>query len=159
MVLPFKGYAQQPVDGTLGFVVRDWFTAIYNSRFVDECPEGLAVSNDENWWWGLSKEKRVGLTVNGLRPKLDRYPTAMRRGPNGENVCLNLTVVTDPPIRLWKASIPMVSISTVTAMAAPRRRLAPMKTSPIRTARPESTIKCIASLGVCTAGAKAVYRN
>jgi len=100
LVSPFQSYAQKPVDGTLGFVVRDWFTAIYNSRFVDECPEGLAVSNDEIWWRGLSKEDRARLTDNGLRSNLNRYPTAMRRGPNGENVCLNPTVVTDPPMNV-----------------------------------------------------------
>lgn len=100
LLLPFHCYAQQPPDSTLGFVVRDWFTAIYNSRYLDECPEGLAISNDEFWWRGLSIEARANLTENGLRPKLDRYPTAMRRGPNGENVCLNPTVVTDPPMRV-----------------------------------------------------------
>ena len=100
VLLPTTVNAQQPVEGTLGFVVRDWFTAIYNSRFVDECPEGLSVSNDEIWWRGLSKEKRAELTENGLRSNLNRMPTAMRRGPEGENVCLNPTVVTDPPMRV-----------------------------------------------------------
>lgn len=85
---------------TFGFVVRDWFTAAYNSRFNDECPEGLAISNDELWWRSLPKDERAQLTNNGQRPKLDRYPTAMRRGPDGENVCLNPTVVTDPPMRV-----------------------------------------------------------
>ena len=85
---------------TLGFVVRDWFTAIYNSKFIDECPEGLATSNDETWWRGLSKADRARLTDNGLIQNLNRMPTAMRRGPNGENVCLNPTVVQDPPMRV-----------------------------------------------------------
>ena len=95
-----QAMAQQPMNGNLGFVVRDWFTAVFNSRFVDECPEGLVVSNDEIWWRGLSKEDRARLTENGLRSNLNRMPTAMRRGSNGENVCLNPTVVTDPPMRV-----------------------------------------------------------
>jgi hypothetical protein len=100
-VLSFSNVsAQQPSSGTLGFVVRDWFTAIYNSKFIDECPEGLAASNDETWWRSLSKEKRAELTENGLRSNLNRMPFAMRRGPNGENVCLNPTVVSDPPMRV-----------------------------------------------------------
>ena len=85
---------------TIGFVVRDWVTAVYNSQFIDECPEGLAISNDELWWRSLAKDERAQLTNNGQRSKLERYPTAMRRGPDGENVCLNPTVVTDPPMRV-----------------------------------------------------------
>ncbi len=85
---------------TLGFVVRDWFTAIYNSKFVDECPEGLSPSNDEIWWRGLSKVDRARLTENGLIQNLSRMPIAMRRGPNGENVCLNPLSVTDPPLKI-----------------------------------------------------------
>lgn len=92
--------AAPPPGGTLGFVVRDWFTAIYNSKFADECPEGLSVSNDELWWRGLSKEERAEKTNNGLVQNLNRMPIAMRRGPNRENVCLNPTVVKDPPMRI-----------------------------------------------------------
>ncbi|MFL2769477.1 MAG: hypothetical protein ACJZ9F_00560 [Rhodospirillaceae bacterium] len=98
--LDLSASAQHPVNGTMGFVVRDWFTAIYNTKFVDECPEGLAISNDEIWWRGLSKEDRAYLTENGLRSNLNRMPTAMRRGPEGENVCLNPTAVLDPPMRV-----------------------------------------------------------
>lgn len=85
---------------TLGFVVRDWFTAVYNTKFMDECPAGLATSNDELWWRSLAKDERARLTNNGRISKLQRYPIAMRRGPDGENVCLNPTVVTDPPMQV-----------------------------------------------------------
>ncbi len=85
---------------TLGFVVRDWFTSIYNSKFMDECPEGLTASNDEIWWRGLSKPDRARLTDNGLVQNLTRMPYWLRRGPNGENVCLNPTVVKDPPMKV-----------------------------------------------------------
>lgn len=84
---------------TLGFVVRDWLTSIYNSKFLDECPEGLTTANDEIWWRGLSKVDRARLTDNGLIQNLNRLPTALRRGPNSENVCLNQTLVRDPPMR------------------------------------------------------------
>jgi hypothetical protein len=90
-----KGHTQ-----TLGFVIRDWFTSVYNSKFVDECPEGIAISNDEIWWRGLSKADRARLTGNGLIQQLNRMPTAMKRGPNGENVCLSPAAVKDPPMRV-----------------------------------------------------------
>lgn len=92
--------AAPPPGGTLGFVVRDWFTAIYNSKFADECPEGLSISNDEIWWRGLTKEERARQTNNGLVQNLNRMPIAMRRGQSGENVCLNPTTVKDPPMRI-----------------------------------------------------------
>ncbi|MCB2109360.1 MAG: hypothetical protein KDE14_16745 [Rhodobacteraceae bacterium] len=92
--------APVPESGTLGFVIRDWFTAVYNSKFNDECPDGLTPSYDEIWWRSTSREERAEITQNGLFPNLNRLPWAMRRGPNGENVCLNPTVVTDPPMRV-----------------------------------------------------------
>lgn len=85
---------------TLGFVVRDWFTAVYNSKFIDECPEGLTTANDELWWRGLSKVERAKLTDNGLIQSLDRQFITPNRGPNGENVCLVPTAVKDPPMKV-----------------------------------------------------------
>ncbi|MCB2108218.1 MAG: hypothetical protein KDE14_10975 [Rhodobacteraceae bacterium] len=95
-----SAFAAEAGTQTLGFVIRDWFTSVYNSKFLDECPEGLATSNDELWWRGLSKEARAKATNNGLLQQLTRMPVAMRRGPNGENVCLNPTSVVDPPMRV-----------------------------------------------------------
>lgn len=92
-------HAAEAGTRTLGFVVRDWFSAIYNSKFLDECPEGLAISNDESWWRSLSKQDRARLTDNGLIQNLDRLPWAMRRGPDGANVCLNQTILKELPMR------------------------------------------------------------
>ncbi|MBL8645417.1 MAG: hypothetical protein JNK21_15905 [Rhodospirillaceae bacterium] len=83
---------------TLGFVVTTWNTGIYESKFIDECPEGFSPGYDEVWWRGLSKADRGKLTDNGLKSRLDRYFVAIRRGPNGEDVCMNPTVVKDPPL-------------------------------------------------------------
>jgi len=47
--------ADAPPNRTLGFVVRDWMPAVYESKFIDECPSGLDISNDEIWWRSLSK--------------------------------------------------------------------------------------------------------
>jgi hypothetical protein len=90
----------QAAEGRLAFVVRNWFIAQHNSRFADECPEGVSQANDELWWRGLSKKDREKLTDNGLIQVLDRNGIAMRRGPKGEDVCVNPDVVTDPPLRI-----------------------------------------------------------
>ena len=83
--------------GKLGFVVKDWFSYMYTTKFMDECPEGLTLTNDELWWRGLSKEQRAKQTGNGLVQALARAGQAMNRGPNGEDVCFNPTIVKDPP--------------------------------------------------------------
>ena len=90
--------AQAASKGTLSFVIRDWFTAVYESRFMDECPQGLNKGNDEHWWYGLSKEDRAKFTDNGLVQSLARLPIAIKRGPRGENVCFNPDAVKDPPM-------------------------------------------------------------
>jgi hypothetical protein len=91
------GTASAAGPGSLGFVVTTWNTAQYESRFVDECPRGFNVGYDEHWWWGLSKEERGKLTDNGLKTRLDRFFNAIRRGPNGEDICMNPTAVPPPP--------------------------------------------------------------
>jgi hypothetical protein len=65
---------------------------------VDECPAGFNPGYDELWWRGLNKQDRARLTDNGLKTRLDRYFNAIRRGPNGEDVCMYPTVVKDPPL-------------------------------------------------------------
>ena len=85
---------------TMGFVITTWFTAMYESKFFDECPEGFAPSYDEIWWRGLPKPERAKLTNNGLVSRLDRFFVAIRRGPNKEDVCINPTVVKDPPMQV-----------------------------------------------------------
>ncbi len=83
---------------TLGFVITTWNTGLYESKFIDECPQGFNIGYDEIWWRGISKTDRARLTENGLKSRLDRYFNAIRRGPNSEDVCMNPTVVKDPPL-------------------------------------------------------------
>lgn len=90
---------------TFGFVVTTWNRGIYESKFFDECPEGFNPSYDEIWWKGLSKEDRAKYTDNGLKSRLDRYFNAIRRGPNGEDVCMNPTAVKDPPLKLAEGPV------------------------------------------------------
>jgi hypothetical protein len=89
--------AAPPADGKLGFVIRSWYTAVYETKFMDECPAGLNIANDEYWWRGLSKEERARQTENGLITTLNRWGVAAARGPGNENVCLNPYAVKDPP--------------------------------------------------------------
>jgi hypothetical protein len=83
---------------TLGFAVTSWNTAIYESRFMDECPEGLNPGNDELWWRTLGKEERGAATDNGMITQIERQGTSTMRGRNGENVCQVPTSVNDPKL-------------------------------------------------------------
>jgi len=78
-------------------VIRDWFTAVYETKFMDECPLGLNISGDEYWWRSLpSQEERARLTENGLIHTLNRWGLSLGRGPGNENVCLNPYSIKDP---------------------------------------------------------------
>ena len=90
---------------TYGFVVTSWHTGLYESRFMDECPAGLNPGSDELWWRQLSKADRVTKTNNGMTEILDRWRFSIHRGPHGEDVCLNPTVVKDPPLKTAKGKI------------------------------------------------------
>lgn len=87
---------------TLGFVVANWDNAIYETKFMDECPEGPAIGNDEIWWRGLSRENKDKFTDKGLVQPVDRRFLSVLRGPKGEDVCWNPTIVQDPPLRTIK---------------------------------------------------------
>jgi hypothetical protein len=91
--------AQSPEKKTLAFVVTHWNTAIYESRFMDECPEGLNATNDEYWWRSLSKEDRGRLTDNGMTTQIGRQAIANHRGPHGEDICQQPDLVKDPPLK------------------------------------------------------------
>lgn len=89
-----------PASGrTLAYVIANFNNAIYETQFMDECPEGPAVGNDELWWRGLSRADKDKLTENGLVQPVDRRFISVLRGPRGEDVCWNPTIVTDPPLR------------------------------------------------------------
>ena len=102
LAMPVAGQAESQ---TLGFVVKDWMTAVYETKFIDECPGGLAIPNEEIWWRDLSKAERSELTQDGLLSSLARWFTAVRRGPNGEDVCINPTVVQDPPMPVVEGKV------------------------------------------------------
>lgn len=86
----------EPGGQTLGFVVTLWNTAMYETMFMDECPEGPSPGNTEIWESTISPEKR--------RSYPERLITQLRhvnyRGPNGEDVCEQPTVVQDPPLKI-----------------------------------------------------------
>ncbi len=90
--------AQDPA--TLSFVIRDWYTAMHESKFMDECPEGLNVGNEAYWWYELPRKERAEITENGFKSHASRYIMEMARGPNQEDVCMNPTSIFDPPLRV-----------------------------------------------------------
>jgi len=87
--------------GRLGFVVESWKTAIYETEYMEECPEGIAIGNDEIWLNTLSRKEKETVTKGGTLQVLDlpRRPQSYLRGPNGEDVCWSPLSVTDPPMR------------------------------------------------------------
>ena len=89
---------------TLGFVVVSWRTAQYETKYYEECPEGLAIGNDEIWWKSLPPRDRDRLTNGGLIEPVDipRRSISALRGPNKEDVCWNPEIVKDPPLRTVK---------------------------------------------------------
>ena len=98
--------AQQPADSTsartLGFAVVSFYTSIYETKYMEECPRGVAQGNDELWWKGLDPAVRDELTDGGeIEPVTgSRRAMSALRGPNGEDVCWNPTIVEDPPLRV-----------------------------------------------------------
>lgn len=92
---------------TLGFIIVDYALATHETKYYEECPEGLAIGNDELWWKGLSPKDRDRLTNGGLIEPVDppRRPTAALRGPYKEDVCWNPEIVQDPPLRIVKGKI------------------------------------------------------
>ena len=83
---------------TLGFAVTKWNTAMYETLFMDECPEGPNPGNWEIWESTITPEER--------RKYPEMLVTQLRhinyRGPNGEDVCAEPTSVTDPPLKVVK---------------------------------------------------------
>jgi hypothetical protein len=87
---------------TLGFAVVGWRTMVYETPYMDECPDGLAQGNDELWWKGVPPEERAILTKDGTIEPVTGTRRAMSvlRGPKGEDVCWHPTSVKDPPLRV-----------------------------------------------------------
>jgi hypothetical protein len=101
--------AQEAADTkeTLGFAVVSFYTSIYETKYMEECPRGLAVGNDELWWKALDPAVRDELTDGGQIEPVTGSRRAMSalRGPNGEDVCWNPTIVEDPPLRRAEGKI------------------------------------------------------
>ncbi len=83
-------------EKTLGFAVTKWNTAMYETMFMDECPEGPAPGNYEVWESTVTPEERRSypeLLITQLRH-------VNYRGPNGEDICAEPTSVVDPPMQI-----------------------------------------------------------
>jgi hypothetical protein len=91
--------APGPSPKTLGFVVVSLSMAVYETQYMDECPEGLALSNDELWWLNTPPAVRARMTNEGDKEPEKWLSFSNLRGPHGEDVCWNPTIVKDPPLR------------------------------------------------------------
>ena len=85
----------------LGFVIESWNTAIYQTEYMEECPDGIAIGNDEIWYDLLSPQDKERWTQGGTQQVLDqpRRPQSYLRGPKGQDVCWSPESVVDPPMR------------------------------------------------------------
>lgn len=81
---------------TIGYVITSWKTAMHESLFMDECPEGPAEGAYEIWESTLSPEQRRTYPM----PPVTQMRWVASRGPNGEDVCENPTVASDPPLKI-----------------------------------------------------------
>lgn len=81
---------------SLGFVVTKWNTAMYETLFMDECPDGPNPGNYEIWESSVPPEVRR----NQPLVPFTRLKHANQRGKNGEDVCVHPTSVTDPPLHV-----------------------------------------------------------
>ena len=97
--------AASTTQKTYGFVVSSLFTAINDTKYMEECPEGLTQSNDELWLKNMTPEEREKATNGGRTDHVLRRFTAALRGPNGEDVCWNPEVIKDPPMRTVQGKI------------------------------------------------------
>ena len=97
-----QGAGAAETKGRLGFVVEAWRTAIYQTEYMEECPDGIAIGNDEIWFNALSPQDKERWTQGGRLQVLDmpRRSQQYLRGPKGEDVCWHPTSVVDPPMRL-----------------------------------------------------------
>ncbi len=115
----------QPATQTaqnIGFAVISLKTAGVETPYLDECPEGVALGNDEIWWRSLSPRDRDRLTDGGQKEPSARRGTATLRGPKGEDVCWNPGVVRDPVMRTVKGlySVGFNLDGTQTGQATPK---------------------------------------
>jgi len=83
-------------EQSLGFAVTKWNTAMYETMFMDECPEGPAPGNWEIW------ESTVTPEVRRSYPELliTQLKHVNYRGPNGEDICAEPTSVIDPQMQV-----------------------------------------------------------
>lgn len=108
--LTISGSAAQAdvdTDRTIGLVVVSFYTSVYETKYMEECPRGLAIGNDEIWWKSLDPAVRDELTNGGEIEPVTGIRRAMsaKRGPNGEDVCANPLIVQDPPLKIVEGKI------------------------------------------------------
>lgn len=90
--------ADPPHKKTLGLALTAWRTALYETPDGrEECPDGLTLGGDQIWLATLTPEQKDTLTRHGTVETTQLRDYALERGPHGEDVCWNPTVVKDPP--------------------------------------------------------------
>lgn len=107
MLFSTVGWDAWANEKTIGFVVTSYYTAMHETKYMEECPEGLAIGSDEIWFESLSPADKDRLTQGGTLQPVDlaRKQISYLRGPNGEDVCWYPTIVDDPPMRVVEGEL------------------------------------------------------
>lgn len=92
-------------QSTLGFVITTWHNAIYETKFIDECPTGLAEGNHFYWWDSLAPEERAAITLDGLNDRVARLRYTLNRGDDGADICMDPTAIKFPPLRTVEGTV------------------------------------------------------
>ncbi|NIP68537.1 MAG: hypothetical protein GTO04_04935, partial [Planctomycetales bacterium] len=69
---------------------------MYETLFMDECPEGPTPGNYEIWESTITAAERRSYPV----PLVTQMRHVNYRGPNGEDICAEPTSVQDPPLKI-----------------------------------------------------------
>ena len=105
--------ADEPSTKTsIGLAITAWEPAIYETPEAKECPSGFHAANKDNWLAQFpTEQERADYTRKYLHlgPSGILAPTPvsymLNRGPNGQNVVYNPTLVNDIPLREVQSKI------------------------------------------------------
>ena len=144
---------------TLAFAITDWRPSVYGTPYYDECPEGMAIGNDEIWWKSLSPRDRDRYTGWwGLIEPVD----PATRGSCHEARSARRRCVLEPGTGSGSASAHRQRQDFLWHESRrnrrwPRHRPIPaaMRNSPAPTVRSGSTIRCTVSSAASLGGAMA----
>ena len=95
---PALAEAERPLE----FVVVSFYSSIYETKYMEECPRGAAIGNDEIWWKSPDPAVRDELTDGGeIEPvTASRRAMSAKPGLNGKDVSAMPASIEGPPLKI-----------------------------------------------------------